>query len=74
MAALNKPRRCSVVVSFAGNVVIYPRIWWREPPLNVLSQLIAYKAVSVFLAKDGRVCEKRTSRLVYVTCDLLHHF
>ena len=43
---MNPPCCASAVLGFTSDVVIFPGIWRREPPADVLLQFIAYEVVS----------------------------
>ena len=42
-ASLKEPGCGSLVVSTACNVMVGGRVWWREPSVKALPQLISYK-------------------------------
>jgi hypothetical protein len=44
--ALRKPRGRAMMMRFASNILIYPRIWDGQPTANILLKLITYKVVS----------------------------
>jgi hypothetical protein len=43
--ALGKPHGRAMMMRFASNVLIYPRIWGRQPTANFLLQLITYEVL-----------------------------
>jgi hypothetical protein len=59
--ALKEPCCSSTMLCFPKNVVIRRRVRWREPVLEVPSQLVTYKIPSVLVMKDSGT---RTSHLV----------
>ncbi len=60
------------MASFSSGVLVYPRIWWREPLSNVLSQLVTCMAASVFQVNDGDMEEELTFLPVHVVRKSLH--
>ena len=42
-APLKEPGRSSLVVSAACNIMVGGRVWWGEPFVKVLPQLVSYK-------------------------------
>jgi hypothetical protein len=60
------------MASFSSHVLVYPRIWWREPLSNVLSQLVTCMTASVFQVNDGDMEEELTSFSVHVARKFLH--
>jgi len=39
-ASLKEPCRCSLVMGITRNVMVCGRVWWGEPFMNALSQLV----------------------------------
>ena len=51
--AFGKPRGCTTMVRFAGNILIYPRICGRQPTAKVLLRFVTYKAGSASAHRIG---------------------
>ena len=60
------------MMRIAGNIVIYPWIWGRQPTAEVLLLLVTYKVVSAYMSRNGNIEGLRTFELVYFNCQLLH--
>ena len=43
------------MVGFGRDIVIFPRIWGRQPISNILLQLVTCEAVSVSLVNSGGI-------------------
>jgi hypothetical protein len=67
--ALRKPRGRATMVRFAGDIVIYRRIWGRQPTAKKFSALVTYKVV---LAYIGNIKKLRTFQLVCFNRQFLH--
>jgi hypothetical protein len=49
--ALRKPRGSATVVHFAGDIMVCPRIWCRQPLSELLLQLVACKKLQLIHPK-----------------------
>jgi len=70
--ALGKPRGGSVMMRFASNILIYPRICSRQPTAKLFLRFVTYEAVSASTPRIGNIGGLRTFRLVHFNCYLLH--
>jgi hypothetical protein len=60
------------VERIAGNIVIYPGIWGRQPTAKVLLALVTYEVVSAHMLIDANIEWLRTFQLVYPNYQFLH--
>ena len=49
--ALRKPRGRVAMMRFASNILVYPRVWGRQPTAKLLLQLITYKKFSLYILR-----------------------
>jgi hypothetical protein len=70
--ALRKPRRRATVMQFASHIVIYPRIWGRQPTAMVLLASVTYEVISAYMPRNGNIKRPQTFDLVYFNCQFLH--
>jgi len=54
------------MMRFASNILIYPRIWSRQPTAKLLLQPIAYKVLSASIPPDRDIGGLRTFDLVHI--------
>jgi hypothetical protein len=50
----------------AGDVVIFPRVRWREPSLNVFTELVTCQTASVSPVSNDNVDKQLTSQFVHI--------
>ena len=70
--ALRKPPGHAREVCIAGNIVIYPWIWGRQPAAKVLLTLVTYEVVSVYMLVNGNIERLQTFQLVCPNHQFLH--
>jgi hypothetical protein len=70
--ALGEPRGRTVMMRFASNILIYPRICGRQPTAKVLLRFVTYKAGSTSAPRIGNIGGLLTFHLVHFNCYLLH--
>jgi hypothetical protein len=69
---LGKPGGRATMMRFAGDIVIYPWIWERQPTAEFLLALVTYEVVSAYMPRNGKIKKLRTFELVYFNCQFLH--
>jgi len=70
--ALGKPRGRTAMMCSAGNILIYPRIWGRQPTAKLLLQFVTYELDSASAPRNCNIGGLRTFNLVHFNCYLLH--
>ena len=70
--ALRKPCGRARVMHIAGDIVIYPWIWGRQPTAKVLLTLVTYQVASAYMLRSGYIERLRTFQLVYPDYQFLH--
>jgi hypothetical protein len=61
-----------MVMSFASDIVIYPRIWGRQPTAKLLLAPVTYEVVSAYMLINGCTRGLRTFQLVQFESQFLH--
>jgi hypothetical protein len=70
--ALGKPGGRATMMRFAGDIVIYPWIWGRQPTAKLLLAPVTYEVVSAYMPRSDYINGLRTFQLIHFDSQFLH--